>query len=111
MVHTVILGRRLDRPVINLGFSGNARHDGARDVNATWPIFDPAVFVLDCLLEHVCLQGSLEPLCRRSSGTLRKLRPETPIVLARDPVLPHCAGRSPLSQKQRRQPRGTENGV
>src|SRR5918994_1672547 len=29
MVHTAILGRRLDRPVINLGFSGNGRMDAA----------------------------------------------------------------------------------
>ena len=29
MVHTAILGRRLDRPVVNLGFSGNGRMDAA----------------------------------------------------------------------------------
>lgn len=27
MVHTALLGRRLDRPVINLGFSGNGKMD------------------------------------------------------------------------------------
>jgi hypothetical protein len=29
MVHTAILGRRFDTPVVNLGFSGNGRMDKA----------------------------------------------------------------------------------
>src|SRR5262249_47654418 len=47
MVHTAILGRRLDRPVINLGFSGNGKMEPEMaDLLAE---LDPAVYVLDCL--------------------------------------------------------------
>ena len=47
MVHTAILGRRFDRPVINLGFSGNGRMDPA--VGELLTEIDAAVYVIDCL--------------------------------------------------------------
>ena len=47
MVHTAILGRQLNRPVINLGFSGNGKMEPElADLLAE---LDPAVYVLDCL--------------------------------------------------------------
>ena len=47
IVHTAILGRRFDRPVVNLGFSGNGRMDAA--VGDLLITIDAAVFVIDCL--------------------------------------------------------------
>ena len=46
MVHTAILGRRFDRPVVNLGFSGNGRMDAA--VGELLVKIDAAVYVIDC---------------------------------------------------------------
>src|SRR5262249_28093654 len=47
MVHTAILGRRLDWPVINLGFSGN----GKMEVELAHLLaeIDAGAYVLDCL--------------------------------------------------------------
>ena len=47
MPHAAILGRRLNRPVINLGFSGNGRME--KEVGDFLCELDPAVYVLDCL--------------------------------------------------------------
>ncbi len=55
MVHTAILGRQLNRPIINLGFSGNGKMEPElADLLAE---LDPAVYVLDCLPNMSC-QGS-----------------------------------------------------
>jgi hypothetical protein len=80
MVHTAILGRRLDRPVINLGFSGNGTMDP--EIATLLAELDPAVFVLDCLPNMSPEQVSqrVAPFVR----TLRKARPDTPILLAED---------------------------
>ncbi len=45
MVHTAILGRRLEKPVVNPGFSGNGRMDLA--VGEFMAKMDAAVFVID----------------------------------------------------------------
>lgn len=79
-VHTAILGRRLDRPVINLGFSGSGRMEPAM---ATLEAeLDPAVYVLDCLpnMSSAEVTERVEPFVR----TLRKAHPQTPIILAED---------------------------
>ncbi|MCA9064872.1 MAG: SGNH/GDSL hydrolase family protein, partial [Planctomycetaceae bacterium] len=47
MPHPSILGRRLNRPVLNLGFSGNGRMEA--EVGQFLCELDPAVFVIDCL--------------------------------------------------------------
>jgi hypothetical protein len=80
MVHTAILGRRLDRPVINLGFSGNGLMEP--ELASLLAELDPAVYVLDCLPNMTAkLVGErVEPFVK----TLRRARPATPIVLAED---------------------------
>ncbi|MDP3071858.1 MAG: SGNH/GDSL hydrolase family protein [Opitutaceae bacterium] len=80
MVHTAILGRRFDRPVINLGFSGNGRMDAA--VGELLVTIDAAVFVIDCLpnMGAALVRERTIPLVRQ----LRAARPETPIVLVED---------------------------
>ena len=47
MAHTAILGRKLNRPVINLGFSGNGKMEPALEVLLAE--LDPSVYVLDCV--------------------------------------------------------------
>ena len=80
MAFPSILGRRLDRPVINLGFSGNGRMDP--EVGELLAELDAAVYCIDCLpnMEAAAVAARTEPLVR----TLRKARPKTPIVLIED---------------------------
>lgn len=80
MPHPAILGRRLNRPVINLGFSGNGKMEP--EVAALLAELDPAVYVIDCLPNMVAAEVAerAEPLVR----TLRSARPDTPIVLVED---------------------------
>lgn len=80
MVHTAILGRRLNRPVINLGFSGNGKMEP--ELSELLAELDPAVFVLDCLpnLSGKETAERVEPFVLR----LRKSRPDTPILLVED---------------------------
>lgn len=80
MVHTAILGRRLDRPVLNLGFSGNGKMDAA--VGSLLTEIDAAVYVIDCLpnMNAADVTAKCAPLVRQ----LREARPATPIVLVED---------------------------
>jgi hypothetical protein len=80
MVHTAILGRRFDHPVVNLGFSGNGRMDAA--VGDLLIKIDAAVFVIDCLpnMGAALVRERCIPLVKQ----LRAARPDTPIVLVED---------------------------
>lgn len=80
MVHTGILGRRFDMPVVNLGFSGNGRMDAA--VGEYLVQLDAAVYVIDCLpnMQPAQVTEKCVPLVRQ----LRAAKPETPIVLVED---------------------------
>ncbi len=80
MVHTAILGRRFDRPVINLGFSGNGRMDAA--VGDLLVKIDAAVFVIDCLpnMNAAQVRERTVPLVKQ----LRAVHPAVPIVLVED---------------------------
>ncbi len=80
MVHTAILGRRLDMPVINCGFSGNGRMDAS--VGDLLAEIDAAVYVIDCLpnMQPAMVTERTVPLVKQ----LRAARPDTPIVLVED---------------------------
>ncbi|MCA9058514.1 MAG: hypothetical protein KDA85_08445, partial [Planctomycetaceae bacterium] len=80
MPHPAILGRRLNRPVINLGFSGNGRMEA--EVGQLLCELDPAVFVLDCLpnIGAAEVTARTVPLVHQ----LRAARPDVPIVLVED---------------------------
>ncbi|GAB4151551.1 MAG: SGNH/GDSL hydrolase family protein [Planctomycetaceae bacterium] len=80
MVHTAILGRRLNRPVINLGFSGNGRMEP--EMARLYAELDPAVYVLDCLpnMDGKMVSQRVVPFVK----ILRKARPHTPILLVED---------------------------
>lgn len=80
MPHPAILGRRLDRPVINLGFSGNGKMEP--EVGALLAEIDAALYVIDCLPNMTAAEVAelTEPLVRQ----LRKARPDAPIILVED---------------------------
>ena len=80
MVHTAILGRRLDMPVINCGFSGNGRMDAA--VGELLIDLDAAAYVIDCLpnMQPAMVAERTVPLVKQ----LRAAKPETPIILVED---------------------------
>ena len=80
MPHPAILGRRLQRPVINLGFSGNGKME--KEVGEYLCELDPCVYVIDCLPNMVGREvaSRAEPLVRQ----LRAARPETPVLLVED---------------------------
>ncbi len=77
---TGIVGRRLNRPTINLGFSGNGQMEA--EVGALLAELDPGVYVIDCLpnLTADLVAARTEPLV----GQLREARPTTPILLVED---------------------------
>ena len=80
MSFSAILGRWLDRPVINLAFSGNGRMDP--EVGDLLAELDPAVYVVDCLpnMQADSIAQRTEPLIRK----LRAARPDVPIVMVED---------------------------
>jgi lysophospholipase L1-like esterase len=80
MAFTNIVGRKLNVPVINLGFSGNGKMEMVMaDLLAE---LNPAVYVLDCLwnMSPELISERFEPFIRQ----LRAKKPNIPIVLAED---------------------------
>ena len=86
MVHSAILGRRLDRPTVNLGFSGNGTMDA--ELAELMAELDACCYVLDCLpnMNAAAVAQRAEPFVRQ----LRKARPTTPIVLVEDRTYAHA---------------------
>lgn len=82
MAFTGIIGRRLDREVINLGFSGNARLD-LEIAEVMAGVADPSVYVIDCMPN-----SSVEELKERGEKFFRILRdahPDVPVIFIDDP--------------------------
>lgn len=83
MAWSNILGRKIDYPVVNLGFSGNGRLEEA--VINYIAGFKASVYVLDCMPNFTGGQG-LNPLEARKRlksavSTLRNKHPDTPILI------------------------------
>ncbi len=80
MVHTAILGRRLDIPVVNLGFSGNGRMD--KEVGDYLVQIDASALVIDCLpnMGPADVSAKCVPLIKQ----IRATKPLIPIVLVED---------------------------
>ena len=80
MVHTAILGRQLNYPVINWGFSGNGKMEP--EMATLLAELEPAAYSLDCLPNMTASEVTerVEPFV----GTLRKAHPKTPILLVED---------------------------
>ena len=81
---TNIVQRHLDRPVINLAFSGNGRLE--EEVIAYIEEVDAGLYILDCLPnlgnKETYTDEELKRRIEQSVRTLRNSHPETPILLA-----------------------------
>ena len=80
MAFPAILGRRLRRPTINLGFSGNGRME--IEVAALLAEQDPCAYVIDCLpnMNETTVSERTIPLVKK----LRQAHDKTPILLVED---------------------------
>jgi lysophospholipase L1-like esterase len=95
MAIPAIVGRRLNKPTINLGFSGNGRME--KEVGQFLGELDPCVFVIDCLpnMNAQTVTANCQPLVRQ----LRAARPDTPILLVEDRVNTNAWIRSGASER------------
>lgn len=86
MAMTAILGRRLDHPIVNLGFSGNGWMEP--EMAGLLMEIDAAVYVLDCLpnMKPAQVRERVEPFVRR----LRSTRPNAAIVLVESRIFPNA---------------------
>lgn len=77
MAYPAILGRRLDVPTINLGFSGNGKMQPP--VVELLAELDPGAYVIDCApnMDPGMIRERFAPLVH----ALRKAHPDTPIVV------------------------------
>ena len=87
MSFAAILGRRLNVPVINLGFSGNGKAE--KEIAELLGELDASVFILDPLPNLFASQ--VDERLPTFIQTLRKLRPTTPILLNESPRYPAIA--------------------
>jgi len=87
MAWPAIVGRKLDRPLINLGFSGNGRLE--KEVIDIVEEIDAKLFVLDCLpnldASDAAKSETVKNLVLQSVRQLQKKHPSTPVLLAE-----HC---------------------
>jgi len=87
MAHTNILSRKLNREVINLGFSGNAFLD--YDIAELMAECDASVYILD-FMPNVNVE-QINEKAEKFYRILREKRPNTPIVFIENPIYPHAA--------------------
>ena len=80
MTHPAILGRMFNRPIVNLGFSGNGKMEP--EVTKFVAEIDAGVFVLDCLPNMNAKE--IEERAAACVKTLRAAHPKTPILLVED---------------------------
>ncbi len=84
MAWTSILGRKMDNPLINLGFSGNGRLE-PEVINYIKEI-DAKIYILDCLpnlgLNENRTEDEVRQLIINSVKELKKAHPSVPILLA-----------------------------
>jgi hypothetical protein len=82
MAIPALVGRRLNRPTINLGFSGNGRMEQA--VGEFLCELDPCAYAVDCLpnMSARDVADHCQPLVLQ----LRAARPDTPVLLVEDRI-------------------------
>lgn len=88
MAHTNILSRRLDREVINLGFSGNALLD-MEIAELMASVEDPGLYILDYAPNAYAemIDESGEKFFR----VIRDAHPDVPVIFIEDVIFPHTA--------------------
>ena len=86
MAHTNIISRRLDREVINLGFSGNALLD-LEIAELMASVEDPGLFVLDYAPNAYAdmIDANGEAFFR----VIRNAHPDVPVIFIEDVIFPH----------------------
>lgn len=98
MTHVAQLGRRLDRPVINLGFSGQGRMEA--EIARLMGELDAALYVVDCLPNM-----GARAVAERTGPfveTLRAARSDVPILLVEDRTFANAAFRKARRQNHAR---------
>jgi lysophospholipase L1-like esterase len=82
MAYPAILGRRLNYPIVNLGFSGNGKMEP--EIAKLLAELDPEIYVIDALpnLEPADVKDRAELMVK----TIRAAHPATPIVLVENIV-------------------------
>ena len=97
MAYTAILGRWLNRPAINLGFSGNGQMDLA--IAELLTELDAQVYFIDCLpnMTAEMLTERAEPFVE----AIRSVRAETPIVLVEDRTSPSARFTSSAAERHK----------
>jgi lysophospholipase L1-like esterase len=79
---TAILSRKLNRPIVNLAFSGNGRLE--KEVYELLPEIDASLYVLDCLPNLTGAEFTNEEIVNRIIATvtlLQEKKPGIPILL------------------------------
>ena len=86
MCHAAVLGRHLDRAVINLGFSGAGKME--LELADLLGELDAALYVLECLpnMTTEMVRDRVGPFVQR----LRRARPSTPVLLVESPLHPQA---------------------
>lgn len=85
MAHTNIISRRLNKEIINLGFSGNAFLD--LEIASVMAHVNAGAFILDFIPNTSV--DLIEERAERFYQILRDKHPQTPILFIEDPIFPH----------------------
>ena len=86
MAHTNIISRRLDREVINLGFSGNALLD-MEIAELMASVEDPGLFVLDYAPN--AFADMIDENGEKFFRVIRDAHPDVPVIFIEDVIFPH----------------------
>lgn len=96
MAHTAVLGRAIDREVINLGFSGNALLDyEIAELMASVP--DPALYILDYVPN--ARAEMIDEKAERFFRIIRDAHPDVPVVFVEDPDFTHTVFDSAIREE------------
>lgn len=99
MAWSAILGRLLDRPMINLGFSGSGTMEPP--VGEALAELDPATYVIDCLWNVGDIpQDEYNQRIGSLVHTIRKAHPLTPIVFVGQSLIRPEAHPTDMTRKQ-----------
>ena len=88
MAYTNIIGRRFDREVFNLGFSGNARLD-MEIAHLMASVKAPGAFVLDFVPNSS--DKLINEAAEKFFRVLRDAHPDVPVIFVEDPIFPRTA--------------------
>lgn len=86
MAHTNIISRRLDREVINLGFSGNALLD-MEIAELMASVEDPGLYVLDYAPN--AFADMIDANGEKFFRVIRDAHPDVPVIFIEDVIFPH----------------------